>query len=538
MIICGIQIHHEPSVCVIKDGKIIWYQEERKLSKLKKISLFPYRCIDLLVKDKLLKINKFVVTGYNFLHTEVAQIENYLYYKNILPYGEKIFGFYSAHHLAHAYKSYIDSNFKKARIFVVDGRGSDWYLSDKTETFETCSVYNADETGIKCIYKKVYSRNNKSKDVTVDLAYYPFINKPWINSYESLGADENTKFEISNKLDLGSFYADIASHFNFKDEEGKFMGYQSYGKFDQRTYDTLKKGISRSGINRLPRNQNVAHTAQIYFEKEYEKLVEQFKCENMVFTGGTALNVVNNYKLTQKFKDSNLWFDPLCGDVGNSIGVARLYVKHFHTNTHLEPLTNLYISSISKSTIEIQNTEKIRVVGLKDVMCLLEKGEVVALYQGRSEAGPRALGHRSLLLDPTIPDAKDIMNKIKKREGFRPFACSILEEKCEEWFEMEGIKKSPFMMYAFQAKKLAKEKAPSIVHIDNTCRVQTVNENDNKVLYKILKEFKVPLIINTSMNLAGNAINETLNNALYTMRNSSLKYIYMPEQNQLIEKFL
>ena len=92
------------------------------------------------------------------------------------------------------------------------------------------------------------------------------------------------------------------------------------------------------------------------------------------------------------------------------------------------------------------------------------------------------------------------------------------------------------MMYAFQAKHIAKEKTPAIVHVDNTCRVQTVTKDENEVLYKILKLFKVPLLMNTSMNLAGDPINETLEDALLTMRKSPLKYIYLPEHNKLIEK--
>ena len=137
-----------------------------------------------------------------------------------------------------------------------------------------------------------------------------------------------------------------------------------------------------------------------------------------------------------------------------------------------------------------------------------------------------------------VRNHEDIMNMIKKREWFRPFACSILEEKADEWFEMVGIKKSPYMMYAFQAKKIAIEKTPAIIHVDHTCRVQTVAEDENKVLYNILKNFKVPLIMNTSMNLAGDSMNETLDDALITLRQSPLKYIYLPDQNKLIEKII
>jgi len=531
MIICAMQKHHNPSLCLVKNGEVVWYQEERKISKIKKIVGIPFRCIDLLFSGNPIKVDKFVLAGYNYSDTEVTQIEQYLYYKNILPYGEKVLEPYASHHLTHVFKSYVDSGFKKARVFVVDGRGSDWYLSDKTETYETSSVYDVDETGVRCIYKKVWCREIKPKSITVDIKYNPFMNKPWVPSCIPLGLDKNINFEITHKLDLGHFYAYISKHFNFDGEEGKFMGYQSYGKFDSKIYKTLERGVNEEELKKLPLHKDVAHTSQIYFEREYAKLVERFECENMVFTGGTALNVVNNYKLAKKFKKSNLWFDPLCEDIGNSIGIAYAYLHY--QNQKVKPLKNIYISQPSAYKIPFK---KIKRVKLSDVVQLLKRGNVVGLFQGKSEAGPRALGNRSLLLDPTLPNGKDIMNEIKNREGFRPFACSILEEKAGEWFEMEGIKKSPYMMYAFQAKHIAKEKTPAIVHVDNTCRVQTVTKDENEVLYKILKLFKVPLLMNTSMNLAGDPINETLEDALLTMRKSPLKYIYLPEHNKLIEK--
>lgn len=163
----------------------------------------------------------------------------------------------------------------------------------------------------------------------------------------------------------------------------------------------------------------------------------------------------------------------------------------------------------------------------------MEKGNVVGLFQGRSEAGPRALGNRSLLLDPTIKEAKDIMNKIKNRESFRPFACSILEDKASEYFEMENIKGTPFMMHAATVKQKAREEIPSLVHEDDTCRIQTINENDNKILYEILKKFKKPVIMNTSFNLAGRPIVETQKDAIYTLRQSKLKYVYFADFKKL-----
>ena len=128
------------------------------------------------------------------------------------------------------------------------------------------------------------------------------------------------------------------------------------------------------------------------------------------------------------------------------------------------------------------------------------------------------------------------MNDIKQREKFRPFACSILEDKAKDYFEMLDIKQTPFMMHAAQAKKLAQDKIPSLIHVDNTCRIQTINNKQNKILNAILKKFKLPIIMNTSFNLAGHCIVETFEDVLFTLRNSPLKYVYFADQKKLLIK--
>ena len=536
MIVCAIQINHQPSVCVIRNDKVIWYKEERKLSGERHIKRAPYGCIDLLFKTKKFQVDKFVITGYNYVEIEVGQVLQYLRYKNILLNNENGWSFHAFHHAAHAFKSYIDSGFKKARVFVVDGRGSDWYLTDKTETYETTSIYDFDENSVKCIYKKVWSKFKKDNNVTVDINYHPSLNKNWINEYKPLLVNNQTKFEITNTLDLGYFYGEVSALFNFSDEEGKFMGYQSYGSFDKDVWNTIKEGVTEEQLKKLPKNKNTAATCQIYFEKKYEELVEKFKSDNMVFTGGTALNIINNYKLQKKFSDCNLWFDPLCGDEGTSIGGAYAYL--YFNKQKIKPLDNVYLGGeIKKIDIKLHDGEKIiENVETDKVVDLLNQGHVVGLIQGKSEGGPRALGNRSLLLDPTLNDAKIKMNTIKNREPFRPFACSILEEKAGDYFEMLNIKQTPFMMHAPQAKKLAKETIPSLVHVDGSCRIQTVNEKQNKVLYEILKKFKVPVIMNTSFNLSGFSIVENLQQVLYSFRNSNLKYVYFADLKVLLLK--
>ena len=159
--------------------------------------------------------------------------------------------------------------------------------------------------------------------------------------------------------------------------------------------------------------------------------------------------------------------------------------------------------------------------------------EILAIFQGKSEMGPRALGNRSLLFDPRNKDGKTIVNKVKKREWYRPFAGSVLLEHAHEWFEMGTIKESPYMSFAIPVKENKKELIPSITHVDGTCRIQTITEKQNKNFYNLIKSFyektQIPILFNTSFNLAGEPLVETKEDALSTMKRSDLKYLYMPE---------
>jgi carbamoyltransferase len=165
------------------------------------------------------------------------------------------------------------------------------------------------------------------------------------------------------------------------------------------------------------------------------------------------------------------------------------------------------------------------------VVILLEQKPLV-IFQGHSEWGPRALGNRSILFDPRNKDAKDIVNNFKKREWWRPLAGTILLEHVHEWFDIATLKESPFMSFAVDAKQQAIEKIPSIVHVDNTCRIQTVTKEQNLNYYNLINEFykktNVPILLNTSFNLAGFPIVETLEQAIWTCSSSEFKYLYTP----------
>jgi carbamoyltransferase len=163
----------------------------------------------------------------------------------------------------------------------------------------------------------------------------------------------------------------------------------------------------------------------------------------------------------------------------------------------------------------------------------LANQQMVALFQNDSEIGPRALGNRSLMFDPTNPHAKDIVNQIKEREEFRPFAGTILLEYFEEYFETESLKESPYMSYAIEVKMDKVHQISSIVHHDFTCRIQTVTEEQNKNYYNLIKawheETDCPVIFNTSFNLGGEAMVQSIEDAIDTCTRSDINFIYVPE---------
>ena len=169
---------------------------------------------------------------------------------------------------------------------------------------------------------------------------------------------------------------------------------------------------------------------------------------------------------------------------------------------------------------------------------LIDEQQIVAIFQGESEWGPRALGNRSIMFDPRHQEAKQIVNQVKQREPYRPFAGSIMLEYAEDYFEMLQLKESPWMSFAIKAKDIAYEKVPSLVHADGTCRIQTVTEEQNPNYYNLIKGFYertgVPMIFNTSFNLGGDALVETIFDAIDTCNRSEINQLYVPEDQDIV----
>ena len=172
---------------------------------------------------------------------------------------------------------------------------------------------------------------------------------------------------------------------------------------------------------------------------------------------------------------------------------------------------------------------------VKETAKLISESNIVGWFQGGSEYGPRALGNRSILADARHPDMRDILNKrVKHREMWRPFATSMLAERLEDWFDLKPSSTTGFMLLCGTVHEDKRKLVPSIVHVDNTCRMQTLTKEDNGIYYDLVKEFEsqtgVPLVLNTSFNLGGDPIVETPHDAIATFLKTDMDYLVVGDR--------
>jgi carbamoyltransferase len=232
--------------------------------------------------------------------------------------------------------------------------------------------------------------------------------------------------------------------------------------------------------------------------------------------GGVALNCVANGRVIRETPFKNLFVQPAAGDAGGAVGVAHWLYNTIEKQPRGPAWTHAYMGP-EFTADEIgqyfdsagARYRKLDDGGLaRETARLLAEGNVVGWFQGRMEFGPRALGGRSILADPRDPKMRDTLNmKIKFREGFRPFAPSVLADKASEWFDIDCD--SPYMLLVAQVRE-GKRTIPSVTHVDNSARLQTVRREDSPLYYDVISEFEkltgVPIVINTSFNVRGEPI--------------------------------
>jgi carbamoyltransferase len=356
--------------------------------------------------------------------------------------------------------------------------------------------------------------------------------------------------------------------------EGKTMGLASYGQanpelnkirehvtflsngkleLDNRGLFLLVKDLLDRAEGRLTDSELFHYKADIAYA--HQKLLEEmvlYLCnylykispsENLCLAGGVALNSVANYKILQKTPFKNIFIQPAAGDAGIAIGAA-LYGAHainnlprsnLNTKKLFSPFLGKSYKNTEACTLQKNRIKQYRVnVTEEDLYTEIAKQisnkKIIGWFNGRSEIGPRALGARSILADPREERMKDVLNqKVKHRENFRPFAPAILEEEVGRYFENISI--APYMLLIANVKENAKDEIPATIHVDNTARVQTVNAEMNPDFYSLIHAFYlltgVPVILNTSFNLAGKPIVETPGDAIDCFLTMSLDGLYL-----------
>jgi len=317
-------------------------------------------------------------------------------------------------------------------------------------------------------------------------------------------------------------------------------------------FDELAEGQA-SDLSKLDNRRDLAYACQTQTQEQVLNLIRKASKltghNKVVISGGYGLNCVANYFYLDGLKDDGIeiYVEPVSNDAGTAMGAALLMYRNITGSVEKQTFTdNLYLGPRYTYTEEEINSVvkdfdlEIKDASYKDIIDLIVNKNIVSMFQGRSENGPRALGNRSILFDPRRVDGKDFVNSVKRREYFRPFAGSILKEYAHEWFDLRGKDESPSMMYAVNCQPGVEEKIPSIIHVDGTCRIQTVTSEQNLHFYNLISEFNnqtgCPILFNTSFNLGGDPLVETLHDAAETIHRSEINFLFLPEYGKLIFK--
>jgi carbamoyltransferase len=451
-----------------------------------------------------------------------------------------------SHHVAHAYSAFAACPFDEGAVMIVDGVGS--YRADAMDAGDDPESKNVDPL----------ARESES--------YYTFrgselrvLKKIWMPPVRGFLSDE-----FFNMPGLGAVYSRASTYvFGDWNKCGELMGLAPYGRpnavapfmelkgSDLTVPDfpvTFDKPFIEDGFQKWETSPAMKHWEDIAWrmQDDTEKVLlararwlrEKTGAKNLVMAGGVALNCVANGKLAREAGFENVWIQPAAGDDGIAIGCAFYGHLAIRKKPRSYKITHAYfgreysddeVKRATGTALVRMATKQVKSDNIcRDTAKVLAEGNVIGWFQGGSEFGPRALGHRSIIADPRKAEMKDILNsRVKHRQPFRPFAPIVLAERSNEIFE--GEQDSPYMLMAKNVYPAWRDKIPAVVHVDGTARVQTVTEQSSPRLYRLLKEFDaltgVPVLVNTSFNVKGEPIVETPKDAMECFLTTGIHYL-------------
>lgn len=517
---------NDGGICLLKNDKLVITSEER-ISRNKYAGGFEKSLYKILEKENLTieDIDLFVFSSCCELPRTRIDLKSY----NISD--DKIV-FIPSHHLSHAYSTFFSSEFDQAIIMVIDNEGNiikDYGENDFYKNkLEHMTYYIGNKGNIEFLERE----NILPEEIGVGDAYRYFTHYLGFPSYVYAGKTMGLS-AYGSKIK----YKEIKI-FNFNDETGKINckiknNYKECEKAIKEFFDE-EYGIDivkpRTPIDDI--TQDYADLAELIQRetediliKKVKYLIEKTGIKNLCIAGGVGLNSVANSKILNETKIEKIFILPAAGDTGQCLGnvyygyynIMKKNKRGLFTSPYLGfsyTDDEIFQELLKYKNIEIKKYDDYNLLN-KEIAKSLIENKIIARYEGKSEFGPRALGNRSILMSPMKKENKDILNmKVKFREGFRPFAPSVLEEKASEYFDVDV--KSPYMLLVAKVRK--PDIIPAVTHEDLTARLQTVSKDDNFKYYDLISEFEkltgIPVLLNTSFNINGQPIVETPKDAI------------------------
>ena len=544
--------YHDAAACVLRDGEVVAAASEERFTRKKHDADFPQNAVRYCLEEAGIEVGDLAFVG--FYDKPFTKFERILTtYLGVAPRGikswvlaiplwlkEKIFlrktiekklGYdgeilFSEHHESHAASSFYCSPFDEAAILTLDGVG-EWATAAK-------GVGRGEEITLT---HEIHFPHSLGLLYTAFTYYLGFK----VNSGE---------YKVMGLAPYGqpTYYDRIMDNLIDVKPDGSFklnMDYFAYTydlKMINSKFDDLFEGPPRVPETWLNQREfDIAASIQKALEEVVLRLCRSLHKEtglaNLCLAGGVALNCVANGKILKETPFTDLYVQPAAGDAGGAVGVAKLIWHRYLGRERQRPLPNAFLGP-EYSNDEIRTYLKEKGVPYRElrpedlvseVARLIEEKNVIGWFQGRMEFGPRALGSRSILADARDAEMRNTVNmRIKFREGFRPFAPTVTLEGCPEWFELDCP--SPYMLLVADVRE-GKRVIPSVTHVDNSARIQTVSEEENPLYYRLLKVYEqrtgVPVIINTSFNVRGEPIVRSPADAYLCFMRTNMDYLAM-----------